>query len=134
MPHEGLTIAEAAKQMGVSTRTIRRYIKSGKIVAELSEGPFGEEYRIFELPSSKVGTTTKAEEISSDPPQAKETTANLPSHTPVQFLEMIQAMQEKNISLAAQLGAATERVKQLENQVKLLSVAKEKPWWKRIFS
>jgi len=44
MTKEGMTIAQAADLLGVSTRTIRRYIKSGKIQAELVPGSFGEEY------------------------------------------------------------------------------------------
>jgi len=47
MSSHGLTIEQAAKSLGVSSRTIRRFIKSGKISAELVSGPFGQEYRIF---------------------------------------------------------------------------------------
>ncbi|GAJ14897.1 unnamed protein product, partial [marine sediment metagenome] len=51
MSRQGLTIAQAAKSLGVSTRTVRRSIKSGKIDAELVPGPFGQEYRIPKLPT-----------------------------------------------------------------------------------
>ena len=51
MSEQGLTIAQAARALGVSTRTVRRFIKSGKIQAVLTPGPFGEEYRIHELPA-----------------------------------------------------------------------------------
>jgi FtsZ-binding cell division protein ZapB len=46
---------------------------------------------------------------------------------------IIRELHEKNLSLAAQLGAATERIRNLESQVKLLTVAKQQPWWKRLF-
>jgi len=48
-------------------------------------------------------------------------------------MDMVRELQERNLTLAAQLGAATERIRNLENQVKLLSAARE-PWWKRLFS
>jgi uncharacterized protein (DUF4213/DUF364 family) len=50
-------------------------------------------------------------------------------------MDIIRELQEKNLALAAQLGAATERIRNLENEVKLLVAAKQKqPWWKRLFS
>ena len=50
MTDESLNISQAAEKLGVSIRTIRRYIKAGKIKAELVNGRFGEEYRIPEIP------------------------------------------------------------------------------------
>ena len=46
-------------------------------------------------------------------------------------VQLARELQEKNLALAAQLGAATERIRNLENEVKLLTVAKQ-PWWKRL--
>ncbi|GAI30584.1 unnamed protein product, partial [marine sediment metagenome] len=46
---------------------------------------------------------------------------------------IIRELHEKNLALAAQLGAATERIRNLENQVRLLTAAKQQPWWKRLF-
>jgi len=42
-------------------------------------------------------------------------------------------LQDKNVTLAAQLGAAMERNRALENQIKLLNSARQ-PWWKRLFT
>jgi len=47
-------------------------------------------------------------------------------------MDMVRELQEKNMTLAAQLGAATERIRTLESQVKLLTTARQ-PWWKRLF-
>ena len=118
MSTQGLTIAQAAKSLGVSTRTVRRLIKSGKIKADLVAGPFGQEYRITELP----------QQLRKDKP-----VDNTPDHTPTQTMDIIRELQEKNLALAAQLGAATERIRHLENQVKLLTTARQ-PWWKRLFA
>jgi hypothetical protein len=50
---------------------------------------------------------------------------------------MIRELQEKNLALAAQLGAAAERIRNLEGQVKLLGPPKAErpavePWWHRL--
>ena len=118
MSRQGLTISQAARSLGVSSRTVRRFIKSGKIYAELVPGPFGEEYRIFELPPELH--KPKSLDI-------------IPIQTPSQTMGIIRELQEKNLVLAAQLGAATERIRNLENQVKLLTTTRQ-PWWKRLFT
>jgi MerR family copper efflux transcriptional regulator len=122
MSKQGLTIAQAASSLGVSTRTVRRFIKSGKIKAELVPGPFGQEYRVLEL-SAHLRKSRPLE--------------NMPYPTPVQtpgqFMDIIRELQDKNLALAAQLGVATERIRNLEGQVRLLTEAKRLPWWKRLF-
>ncbi len=122
MSRQGLTISQAARSLGVSSRTVRRFIKSGKLHGELVPGPFGQEYRIFELPPD----LHKAKHIDNTPSQTL-------SQTPVQVMDIIRELQEKNLVLAAQFGAATERIRNLENQVKLLTAARQ-PWWKRLFT
>jgi len=125
MSRQGLTIAEAAKSLGVSSRTIRRYIKSGKIQAKLVPGPFGQEYRIPELPPG----LNRPKPIDNTPYQTPGQTL---TQTPVQVIDIIRELQEKNLALAAQLGVATERIRNLEKNIRLLTVAKQ-PWWKRLF-
>jgi excisionase family DNA binding protein len=121
-----MTIAQAAKALAVSTRTVRRYIKSGRIQASLVAGPFGDEYRIAALPSELEKTIP----LDSTPGQ---TLGQDLVQTPVQVMEMVGDLQQKNMALAAQLGAATERIKNLESQIKLLAAAR-RPWWRRLFS
>jgi len=124
MSRQGLTISQAARSLGVSTRTVRRFIKSGKIDAELVPGPFGQEYRILELPAE----LRKPKPVDITPGQTS-------SQTPIQVMDIIRELQEKNLALAAQLGVATERIRNLENEVRLLAAAKHKqPWWKRLFT
>jgi excisionase family DNA binding protein len=140
---EGLTIAQAAQSLGVSSRTVRRFIKSGKLNAELVPGPFGEEYRILELPAelykSKHLDKPPVESPSqphSQPPSQHPIQASIQTtiQSPIQSMDnIIRELHEKNINLAAQLGAATERIRNLEGQVRLLTGAKQEPWWKRLF-
>jgi len=133
-----LTIAQAAKILGLSTRTIRRSIKAGKIKAELVPGTFGEEYRITELPADpgKEKDTDytprhdAAQPSTQDPVQ---TSVHTLVQAPGQVMDIIRELQDKNLALAAQLGAATERIRNLENKVRLLTTTKI-PWWKRLFS
>jgi excisionase family DNA binding protein len=133
MSGEGLTIAQAAEVLGVSTRTVRRFIKAGKLKAELVAGPFGEEYRIWEIPEELRKTETKdnAPVQSSGQPPGQFLGQEV-VQAPDQLTDIIRELQEKNLGLAAQLGAALERIRNLESQVKLLTAARQ-PWWKRLF-
>ena len=131
MSDQGLTIAEAAKTLGLSAKTIRRHIKDGKIPYVLVPGKFGEEYRILEssLSSIKKGTldnaTTVEEGDTQDSAPALDT-------TPTWALGIIGDLQKTNHQLAGQLGAAQERIHELESQVRLLTRGQE-PWWRRVF-
>ena len=132
MSNQGFNINEAAKKLNVSTRTIRRHIKSGKIKAELIKGSFGEEYRILELPPQLDPNADLEDEQAIDIPAP-------PTGGSVQGMELIRELQQKNLALAAQLGAAAERIRNYESQLKLLApppsvkVAKD-PWWRRFQS
>jgi len=136
MTDQGFNINEAAKKLNVSTRTIRRHIKSGKIKAELIKGSFGEEYRILELPPqfdpNAESDTKLTDKQALDKPI-------FDSDGFVHGVGLIRELQEKNLALAAQLGAAAERIRHLESQIKLLpppasvKVAKES-WWRRFQS
>ena len=110
---EGLSIGQAAKAMRLSPKTVRRHIKEGKIPYKLVPGKYGEEYRITELPPDKIreGALDK---------------------TPTLAIDIITRLEQENRNLAGQLGAAQERIRILENQVKLLTTSKQ-PWWRWIF-
>jgi MerR family copper efflux transcriptional regulator len=112
MSRQGFSIKEAASAMGVSPKTVRRLIKDGKLPAELHNGKYGREYRILEIPPHL--------------------TAKKPlDNNPTQGMDMIRELQERNLQLAGQLGAAQERIRNLENQVKLLTMPR-RPWWRRL--
>lgn len=119
-----MNIAQVAKKLGVSARTVRRYIKAGKIQAELVSGHFGEEYRILEIPPELCPTEREGEAFS--PGQA-------PGQNLSQAVDIIRELQEKNLALAAQLGVATERIRNMESKMKLLTAPKQH-WWQRFFT
>jgi len=94
----GYSVADAAKALGVSTRTIRRHLKDGKLPFTKIDGQFGPEYRITELPESQKPA---------DPP---ETITELSGTI---ALDMIKRLEEENRNLAGQLGAAQEKIRNL---------------------
>jgi MerR family transcriptional regulator, copper efflux regulator len=143
------SISEAAELLKLSAKTIRRYIKSGKLPSIKVPTKFGDEYRITEIPENlQQEAQAQAEaESRSDIITVEEQSRQLDA----------QQMYQDNIRLAAQLGAATERIRQMEEQLKtqesqlklmeslkeqgkLLEAPKETPrtpvpapWWKRLF-
>jgi MerR family copper efflux transcriptional regulator len=114
----GYSVADAAKVLGVSTRTIRRHIKDGKLSFTKIEGQFGEEYRITDLPEN--AKRSNPTEVSSE---LSGTVA----------LDMIRRLEEENRNLAGQLGIAQEKIRNLEDKLKMLPQPKVS-WWRRIFS
>ncbi len=109
---EGLSIGQAAQALGLSSKTVRRQLKQGKLPFKLVPGKFGQEYRILELPPDKVRD------------EALDT-------TPTLALDIIHRLELENRNLAGQLGASQERCRTLESQVKLLTTP-HKPWWRRL--
>jgi MerR family transcriptional regulator, copper efflux regulator len=123
------SISETAELLKLSPKTIRRYIKAGKLPSIKVPTKFGDEYRITEIPE-----TLKAEAAAQAENEAK--VEIVPVEQPSYKLDA-QVLYQENIRLAAQLGAATERLRQLEEKLKLLEAPKTAPsplpWWKRLF-
>jgi MerR family transcriptional regulator, copper efflux regulator len=148
------SISEVAGILKLSAKTIRRYIKSGKLPSTKVPTKFGDEYRVTEIPEAlKQEAETQAQM------QSRMDVVSAPE--PEKVLDTRQLYQE-NMRLAAQLGAATERIRHLEEQLKsqenLLAPARESvrlledkvkqleaappapapavrlPWWRRLFS
>jgi excisionase family DNA binding protein len=131
MSDQGVTIAQAAKTLGVSPKTIRRHIKDGKIPHVLVQGKFGEEYRILDLPSIKVETLDALGEERVKPEgELSAGNASQVDSNSNWAIDLINDLQKTNLQLAAQLGAAQERIHELEGQVMLITTRQE-PWWKR---
>jgi MerR family copper efflux transcriptional regulator len=150
------SISEAAELLNLSPKTIRRYIKSGKLPSTKVPTKFGDEYRITEIPAAlKQEADDQAEAQNKlDVVSAEENTLTLDP----------QQLYQENMRLAAQLGAATERIRQLEEHIKgqnnqlqagqiplalpegqshlvkalednlkLMQENAARPWWKKLF-
>lgn len=103
MPNQGLTIAQAARSIGKSTTTIRRYIKSGKVKAELTPRKRGMEFRIFEIPPQLIGR------------QSRDT------RNKSYFANANLKLQLENLKLGHQYRTAQYKIWELETQIKLLT-------------
>lgn len=107
---QGYTVKEAAEALGVSTITIRRYIKSGRLKARLTNSKFGDSYLIEDLPMVRN-------------PSSDETTATPP---------LINRIEQ----LSQEVGYWKARAEWLQERLLLLESPKQTPrqrWWQRLF-
>ena len=111
------TIKQAAELLGVNARTVRRYIKTGKVKARQEFGRFGLEWRITELPTI------------AQPPASSEISTAL-------LADLLSEKDRRIEELNRMLGAAQFRIGDLEKQVKLLGSpsGQHRQWWRRLFS
>jgi len=130
MSGQGFTVAEAAKALGVSERTIRRQIKGGKIKAELVSGRYGEEYRI-DLEGARPREEPAKRMLSNavDTALDKASDKSLDRHLD-KALDMVKSLQQEKAELYAQVAYWQAQCRHLEEQVKLLTAPK-RPWWQR---
>ncbi len=109
---ETLSLAQAAQRFGVSDKTIRRWIKAGKLEATQATGPYGPEYRI--------------------PIQAVQTAQHVMDVVPVErgmdprtlSLVIAQAVRE---GVAQETQVLIEELAQLRQQVDTLTAALQDP-------
>ncbi len=107
---QGYTIREAAEALGVSTITIRRYIKSGRLKARLVSSKFGDSYIIDDLPM--VSHPSSDEPMSTQP--------------------LINRIEQ----LSQEVGYWRARAELLQERLLLLEGPKQTPrqrWWQRLF-
>lgn len=122
MAMELLTLTDAVKASGVSEKTLRRWIKSGRLTAELIEGPKGREYRINadDLNQARKLTPKKAVsehhtatvEASLDPSDLATLKALAEAQT-----AMIEELRHEVRNLAHQNHDLTAQVSQLQDRV-----------------
>src|SRR5512143_2098064 len=87
------SIAECAEALNLSAKTIRRYIKAGKLPSVKVPTKFGDEYRITEIPES---LRQEAEA------QARSQARGLPSDLSRPRVEVVQPAEEPEFKLDAQ--------------------------------
>ena len=136
-----MTLAQAIESAGVSEKTLRRWIKSGRLTAELIEGPKGREYRInaddlnharklapIKSPSEPQPATVEA---SLDPSDLATLKALAEGQT-----VMIEALRLEVRNLADQNHDLTAQVSQLQDRVlKALPAPVTRPTlWERLKS
>ena len=135
MTDNKLTIAEAAQHFDVSERTIRRWVESGKLVAERTNG------------QRFVLLDTRTEACPND--QTVDKSVSIPLESENKNLrDQLQRADSEIESLRDQLSRKDEQIDHLtqvvamsqkniatlseQNQL-LLEDQQRRPWWKRIF-
>ena len=106
------SISEAAALLKLSAKTIRRYVKAGKLPSTKVSTKFGDEYRITEIPEE-----LKQEALAQAEAEAEANVEIISAEDQNDKLDA-QLLYQENMRLAAQLGAATERIRQFEDQLK----------------
>jgi len=124
------SIAETAELLKLSSKTIRRYIKAGKLPSTKVPTKFGDEYRVTEIPRDLKDEA----QVQADNEAKVEIMAVEQSSPQLDA----QVLYQENIRLAIKLGTVTERLRQMEEKIKLLEAPKTnsipRPWWKRLLS
>jgi excisionase family DNA binding protein len=110
MENVSYTINETAEMLNLSAKTIRRYIKSGKLPSTKVPTKFGDEYRITEIPEELKKEAAAQAEIQSK-------VSVVPAENPDIKLD-VQKLYQENLRMAAQMGMLAARIKQLEDQIK----------------
>jgi len=137
------TLPEATTALKVNERTLRRWIKSGKIEASKVQGTYSDEWRI--KPGSEISCPPVITGPGKpDPEPRRQSSADSPDLTP-DLLETkirLAIMEQENQQLKQQLQGATFRNGYLEaqlegkdTQIKLLTDSQHKRgWWARFSS
>jgi len=129
---EGLTIQQAAGVAGVSERTVRRWIKEGRLAAEKVPTAQGYEWRV-QVPGGWCPSSRPARRV------AGETNVRVPGTMPiaappvagpvessageglVRALALVERLQRENLELAGRVGFLQGQLQ--ETQAQLLALA-----------
>jgi excisionase family DNA binding protein len=118
-----LTVREAAEQLGISEKTVRRRIKNGSLPAELKQGDYGQQYFI---PADAIETA-----------QAITDVVEVKRVYDVQALSMavVQALDERNKTLESELATIREELAATREalqklQETLTQQQRPRAWWR----
>jgi predicted DNA-binding protein (UPF0251 family) len=147
----GLSLTDAAAQLGIHPKTVRQRIKDGKLQARKIQGPRGPEWRIYLNGIVSTDPTPTVDSPSLDGPWTDpELTVNSPSvqgesAVVLEALRLVDNLRRENQQLAGQLGFTQAKLQEAERTVALLMAPKDepapeppaeperRPWWKRLF-
>jgi len=135
---ERLSLKDAAERANVSPRTIRRWIKEGKLTGDKEPGPYGEQYSVS---AEQLERAQNAKELA-PPAQPGESTAQV-----VRAIldERDAAITNALESLRADVGQGIQRqddgmatlrdeIRALRETIERMGSVSEtrRPWWKRM--
>jgi excisionase family DNA binding protein len=133
----GLSIPEAAVALGVTTNTVRRWIKSGRLRSEKVRTPSGHAYRVYVESGTHPGTGPVPTPVPAEGTNAVPTSVPLP----VPDTARAESMAAYNAALVRPLVEALERQQAIirEQAEELGSLRSElarwagtspRPWWR----
>jgi excisionase family DNA binding protein len=157
---EGISVQEAAEDLGLNEKTVRRRIHLGQIPAIKVPRPQGFEWRVYldGIPQPILEAATHPIHLNTIP-QALKTQMDTPpvqvDTPPVQIdthldtppiqmdsnelLRLVEKLHDENSQLAGQVGFLQAKLQDAQHQIKLLEGPKEPepersktPWWKRL--
>jgi hypothetical protein len=128
------TLQDAAENLGLSTRTILRRLKSGAIQGYKVTGLNGPEWRIKPQDDQSVegeAVMPSVKTVTSDTPSSPDT-----SHDSYvvdlnkQLLQQVQSLAYKNGMLEAQLNQREQQLEERDQKILLLTDS-QRSWWSR---
>ena len=157
---EGISVQEAAEDLGLNEKTVRRRIHLGQIPAIKVPRPQGFEWRVYldGIPQPILEAATHPIHLNTIP-QALKTQMDTPpvqvDTPPVQIdthldtppiqmdsnelLRLVEKLHDENSQLAGQVGFLQAKLQDAQHQIKLFEGPKEPepersktPWWKRL--
>lgn len=122
-----MTISEAAQSLGVTDRTVHRWIRSGKLNGEKIEHRWQvhidvETFQNISQDRVKTDNHSREEQLQTEIRYLREQNESLIRQ--LDHTHQIVAMSQKNI------GALTE---QLDDSRQMIEDLRARSWWKRIF-
>lgn len=116
------SLQDAADNLNLSTRSVLRWLKSGKLSGTKIHGSNGPEWRITPIDNPPSTVKTTASNVTPDTGQL----SNTPDITLVkELLEKLEVLTYRNGYLEAQLAAKDEHIKLLTDSTQQLG------WWNR---
>jgi excisionase family DNA binding protein len=122
---EGLSVKEAALQLGIDEKTVRNRAKAGTLPALKVSRPQGYTWRIF---PDGLPAHVDPGDIQVEPP---------PTHVdPAPLVQLVAQLHVENSQLAGQVGFLQAKLQEATERIMLLEAPKEpKPgWWRKLWS
>lgn len=138
LPTEGVPVDLAAKQLGLSPKTVKDRLRKGTLAGFKVKDKFGERW-LVSLGATELVVPGTTETIGSGSPSQVAPTNVLVAATEQETTILVDVYKEQIKDLQAKLEAATYRLGYLEHQVetqedqlKLLTDSQHEPgWWAR---
>lgn len=131
-------LSEAAKHLGISTRTVLRHLKNGRLDGAKVPGPNGPEWRIRAIDTADMTLRMTNDHVSTCPDSVMSGVITTPDSTGLWALlqEKEAQIREKDAKIEAltyRTGYLESQVQSHQEQIKLLT-DRHRIWWHRFAS